>query len=366
MSTLDSLNSPYRQYSQKRYFQSLDGVRFFSIVAVLWHHSFPADTSGFLLKGFLGVDMFFVLSGFLIVTLLLREKKLHKTIDLRGFYIRRCLRIFPVYFGLLIGLLFIYGFLKEDKQDFNQLLSLMPIYLFFVSNWSLINFPNLEIYWSLATEEQFYVLWPLLEKIFSRKNVLLFLVIFIFINQLINFGVLDNLITSLYGTEDALHLSILDSTFTPICLGVLLAHILHYENSYTIFHKFVKSPISPIVIFILLMVFIILAPADISGLPRLCIQLLMMFWLASLVVTEEHAFKPFMQLVLVKRIGQISYGMYVYHMFAIHIARVIVDRSGIEFDYSLFIFGTILTLVIAELSFRFYEAPILKLKKRFS
>ncbi len=359
------MNSPHETYRQQSYFQSLDGVRFFSIIAVIWHHSFPEGTSAWLTKGFLGVDMFFVLSGYLIVTLLLREKE-KGNINLKNFYIRRSLRIFPVYFGLLFALLFIYGVLKQDKQEFSQLMYLMPIYLLFVSNWSVANFHNLEIYWSLATEEQFYFLWPLIQKIFSWRVVFVILTIFIFLNQLVNFGVLDSALVKLYGTQEVLKLSIVDSTFTPICLGVLLAHLLHKKRYFFTVFSVLKNSWSPIVILSVLLFLIFTSPADIAGLPRFSIQILMMLWLASLVVRENHSLQPVMQFYPVKRIGQVSYGMYVYHMFAIHIVRVLIERLGIPFDYTLFFAASVLTFAIAEVSFRYYETPILKLKHHFS
>jgi peptidoglycan/LPS O-acetylase OafA/YrhL len=68
---------------------------------------------------------------------------------------------------------------------------------------------------------------------------------------------------------------------------------------------------------------------------------------------------------LIKRLGQVSYGMYVYHMFTLHIVRELLARYGIEIVGVLFVFGLLLTTLIAELSYRFYESPFLKLNKRF-
>src|SRR5262245_42024739 len=92
----------YDEFRSRKTFASLDGIRCLSIVAVIWHHSvvgvpwLPGTE-----RGFLGVDMFFVLSGFLIVTLLLRERDKTGAISMREFYARRALRIFPPYYALL-------------------------------------------------------------------------------------------------------------------------------------------------------------------------------------------------------------------------------------------------------------------------
>lgn len=356
----------YSNYRNQRYFKSLDGVRFLSILAVVWHHSLPPDLSMAFGRGFLGVDMFFVLSGYLIVTLLLREKSgLQKTISLKNFYIRRALRIFPVYFGVLIALSVIYGLLKPNDPDSEQFFSLLGIYAFFVANWSLVHAANLAIYWSLATEEQFYIIWPAIEKVLSPKFSLPLLLIIIAINQCINFGFLDGFFASLYGQSHQVELEILNVTFTPICLGVLLAHLLHNQRLFEKLYPFISHYLMSIFVFIVLLTVIVISPKDLSGWPRLLIQLLMFVWLATLVVREKHVLEGVMIFKPIKRMGQISYGMYVYHMFALHIVRELLSRYGVEMSYYLFIFGLALTVIIAELSFRLYESPILSLSKKF-
>ena len=358
------MNGGYSVYRNNRFFNSLDGVRFFSILAVIWHHTSPGEAAAFLERGFLGVDMFFVLSGYLIVTLLLREKD-KQTISLKGFYIRRALRIFPIYFGVIFVIATALFIFKGDDAEGQSYISLLPIYLLFLANFSLVHIPTLSIYWSLATEEQFYIVWPLLEKYLQPRVILTILFVFIGFNQLINFGFLDNLIASLYGVEEV-KLSILEATFTPICLGVLLAHLLHKEKNFTVFYSFLHYKFASTIIFLLLMLSIFISPEDISGFSRLFIQVMMFLWLASLVVRDDHWMAPLMTFYPIKRLGQISYGMYIFHLLVLHVVRIVLEKFNLETTVWLFVLCFLVTVIVSEISFRLYESPILALRKKFT
>ena len=135
----------------------LDGVRAIAIIAVLACHC------EWLQSGYLGVDMFFALSGFLITSLLLEEYAATGTITLRLFYARRALRLLPALLGFLV--VWTTVFLATVPAEYGPLaLHEAAAVLFYVANWAwLIGLP-LGMYshtWSLAIEEQFYVLWPL-------------------------------------------------------------------------------------------------------------------------------------------------------------------------------------------------------------
>ncbi len=144
----------------------LDGLRALAVALVILYHSDLAHRPQ---AGFLGVDVFFVLSGFLITTLLLRERASSGTVDLRSFYVRRTRRLLPALIAVL-GATALAGLtIAPDALD--QLRRNIPATLAYVSNWSQIYFgqtyfesvgrpPLLQHLWSLAIEEQFYVLWP--------------------------------------------------------------------------------------------------------------------------------------------------------------------------------------------------------------
>ncbi len=150
------------EFLARRHFGSLDGIRCLSVGAVLWHHSplfNPGDEPLRLLeRGFLGVDLFFVLSGFLITTLLLREETREGRFSITGFYWRRILRILPVYF-LLVTALSIYYVLIRGESQYGPL---VPFYYVFLANFLIEDIPLLAPTWSLSVEEQYYLIWPLI------------------------------------------------------------------------------------------------------------------------------------------------------------------------------------------------------------
>ena len=155
-----------KRHARLRQVKGLDGLRGLAVIAVVLYHFFPSLLPG----GYLGVDLFFVLSGFLITSLLVREFRTSGTISLKDFWVRRFRRILPAAVSVLVMCTALVAWIGGDlavglRQQFLGT-------LFFVNNWTQIAtsqsyFADNEIqvfahYWSLAVEEQFYVFWPLL------------------------------------------------------------------------------------------------------------------------------------------------------------------------------------------------------------
>lgn len=156
------------------YFPNLDGLRFYAFLAVFFAHSFwtefdyISNNQLFSLlkivayKGVLGVNFFFVLSGFLITYLLLEEKAATGKIDILAFYMRRVLRIWPLYyFVIFVGFVLIPYVQSRLGQPTPESANLFQ-YLFFIGNFG--DKPTsavLGILWSIAVEEQFYLVWPI-------------------------------------------------------------------------------------------------------------------------------------------------------------------------------------------------------------
>ncbi|HEY4105043.1 MAG TPA: acyltransferase family protein [Polyangiaceae bacterium] len=162
-----------RERSLGRYFPALDGLRALSVLAVIAFHAELAGMRG----GFLGVEVFFVISGYLITSLLLAEWRSLGRISLPDFWRRRARRLLPALFALLVCSLFASLWLAPDSLDSTR--SDLVAACLYVSNWwqlvhhhsyfMAIERPPLLLHlWSLAVEEQFYLVWPLCVALLAR------------------------------------------------------------------------------------------------------------------------------------------------------------------------------------------------------
>jgi len=178
--------SAQSEHFKKAYFPGLNALRFFAAYLVLMHHSetirrkyglFNFESLSLFRNGSLAVSFFFVLSGFLITYLLMEEIARTKTVSIRGFYVRRILRIWPLYFFMVILGLFVVPFLLQ-MLHYDQALPYNPftafgMYFFFLSFLvnALYGSHLLEPLWSIGVEEYFYLIWAPLMK-YSKGSVL--------------------------------------------------------------------------------------------------------------------------------------------------------------------------------------------------
>ena len=155
------------EQQQMGYEPSLDGIRAFSVIAVMLYHANIAWLPG----GFLGVEVFFVVSGFLITSLLIEERESTQRIDLKQFWIRRARRLLPAFFVMVSATAVCVAFYATDSApDFRR--DVLPSLGYFSNWWQIFavdtpyfaasSLPVLRHLWSLAVEEQWYLVWPLL------------------------------------------------------------------------------------------------------------------------------------------------------------------------------------------------------------
>lgn len=158
--------------NQTKHWPGLDGMRAVAVLAVVGYHLVIAHFDG---GGYLGVDVFFVLSGFLITSLLLGEKSSTGRVSLRAFYVRRALRLIPALLAVIllaaIAVLTISNLAYERADTLRDI----PAVLFFVGNWLDVfagqtgHLGLLGQTWSLSVEEQFYLLWPVALIVATRR-----------------------------------------------------------------------------------------------------------------------------------------------------------------------------------------------------
>lgn len=343
----------HQTYQSTKHFGSLDGLRFICITAVIWHHStWARDLGGeitLLTRGALGVDFFFVLSGFLITTLLLREEQQHGFFDLRHFYWRRLLRIVPVYF-FVVAVNTVLAVVIQGQTD---VLSLLPYYLLFLSNFLTEHIPNLSITWSLAVEEQYYLIWPLLLLMLPRRWIWPVLLGLITVNVLGHMGVLNWLaVPSPYLGPLEFHLP----PYAPILMGSVVALALHNGRFFAFLAPVFGQRGIALICFALLIAALQFLPANVIGWPAFCIHLAMCMVLISTVMREDHLLRPALTNRVVTRIGQISYGMYLYHLLLLVFGFKVLGALGLYSGPALFFLYYVLTVIVAEISFRTLEA----------
>ncbi|HEX5686495.1 MAG TPA: acyltransferase [Ideonella sp.] len=337
----------------------LDGVRALAVMAVVWHHSHPGvawlPASA---NGFLGVDLFFALSGLLITTLLLREQAMHGQISLTNFYARRALRIFPLYYALL-ALLTLYFVWAPESPQRGAFLAALPFHASYLSNWIQPD-SLMAISWSLSTEEQFYLVWPPLLVLLGTW-ALPWLLAFLLLNQAVNFGWLDGWLRSMGMPYESL--DILQATFTPIVLGVLLAFALQNDRA----HAWLRRLLTPRSLWVLVLAGVVLLnwPGSLRGWPRLGLHLVITLLLGALVMNPGHVLVRSLQWRPLAYVGTVSYGIYLLHKPALDVARRLLHMLAIDSPLGLFGLGLLLSVGVAAISYRYFESPLLRLKNAF-
>lgn len=361
----------YRQFREARYFGSLDALRCIAIIAVIWQHFPPISHAAmpFTNAGATGVGLFFSLSGFLITTLLLREEAATGRISLRGFYLRRSLRIFPLYYAVLSAYL-ILVLLREHNAAGRLFFSNLPYYLTYTNNWFVDLIVNedgqrrvLFIFaWSLATEEQFYLFWPLLMR-YAKRSVA--------ISVLVAGMVIDLALEMAFGSGDVPRnamerlLRIATSPSTQICCGVLLALALHSTTGFARLWRILGQRWSaPTMALVALAV--TLWPGGVSPLWHLSLSGIFAALVGSSVIREDHGLAWLLTNKALARIGVVSYGIYMLHMLAVNAVKLSLPALGLNSGVVAFAMAVLLAYAMAELSFRLYETPILRLKRRLS
>ncbi len=352
---------------EKLKYPSLNGLRAISIIFVIIHHlsiknqifhgiaefKWLSPITSFLSDGHLGVNVFFVISGFLITSLLLKEEMQWKTISLKNFYIRRTLRIFPAYYFLLLVyfILQLFNFIHIEKSSWLTAITYTK-YFNWYSDWVTAHA------WSLSIEEHFYLFWPLLFKsgVKIRKWTPVILIILVPIIRTFAYfypTVLFNDL-SIFTRIDAIAMGCLFALYKKDILKIITPHWSKvFIISFLILFSLRYFPL--IADKIHLGFSFIFTPLGLTHgtIANLLISLIMMYSIFG----PQKAWFKMLNLPVLNYIGLLSYSLYLWQQIFI---------SGSKYWITKFPQNLIFLFLMAMFSYYLIEKPFLKLKKKFS
>ena len=290
-------------YWGESYFPALDGVRAICILLVMFNH--VHEPVPLWLQGRIGVDIFFVLSGFLITTLLLRERERHGNISLKGFYTRRFFRIVPVY-ALVMVIYLCIVLVMHDAERWREFKGGLPYLLTFMQEYRpATTGVILGHAWSLGIEEKFYLAWPLL------------------IVALFPFRLRSILLTLLLGIGILFLPPMLSRSYGGLLLGALLGIVLAKSTSASLPGLLLRVP----TIAAVLLVVIGYLGMTLYRLPVLffsgCVTLLI-----GTLVLRRSWLRALLEGRWIVTCGKRSYAMYLIHVLAIDAVERIGARTG--------------------------------------
>ena len=348
-------------FRAQSYFDALDGLRAISILLVLFHHVPRYPVQHFLHtlqeNGRYGVAFFFVISGFLICTLFLREEQKTGRIDLWKFYGRRALRLLPLYYvALCLQAVLVFGLRQYTPENQALFVEKLPAYLFYYSNWlATATQGPFFCAWSLAVEEQFYLVFGLLLFLASRRFVIGAALVALLVKAVVfeSFGDINS---------DSTLWRVVFSYQEPVLLGVLVAFALNNRQGYELFARWLAPRCVPACLGAATAAWLCAhAIRTQSASDAQLLYLLMTLTLASLAVRRVA---PVLGSNLMTHIGKISYAIYLLHMFVISSVKKL---PGANLPAVCFFTSAIVVIVAASLVFKYFEHPIIAFyKKRLS
>jgi peptidoglycan/LPS O-acetylase OafA/YrhL len=348
-----------RKLGNSDYLPELDGIRALAILMVMAIHARVPHASG----GFIGVDLFFVLSGYLITSLLMKEHRKTGTVDFKRFYWRRCLRLLPALTALLV-IYVIFGL--NFQLNRSTMMRDVTIVFFYAASWSraLYNIPSdwLGHTWSLSIEEQFYFIWPAILILIINcnlvKKITLLSIIAISVCVYRYYLLFNNVST------DRIYFGF-DTRIDTTLYGCMLAFLLSYDSvvAKITAHRRILNVFTALSISFLVWVL-----TCFSGEMRL-------FYSIGFALTAVSAAVVVLQIIVNKRgilactlrkpglvyTGKISYGLYIWHWPIFNYLHAHTHLPSV----AKIVTGFIAAYVVSMLSYHLMEQPLLKFKDSF-
>lgn len=372
---------------KKLFFEDLEGLRTIAALMVFLQHAkgglfkylniINIPIIGRLLEtisnGKAGVSIFFVLSGFLITYLILQEIDSTGALHLKKFYFRRILRIWPLYYTLVIAL-FIFHLALEGPLGYDALSCVRWPYIFtFFSNFELLRIfaecdnwsLALGVTWSIAVEEQFYLVWPLLFIFIPKENYRL--AFFLLISASLLFRILHN-----NDPDETLYFHTF-SCMLDLAIGALAAHYVQSDVSLKAKWRYL-STVKVFLMYLLTLLLLMYAHRIFDfeyGVT--CARLITSGLFALIILHQCFGKDSFMKLhryKILTAMGKYTYGIYLLHPVGLLIGAAFMkwqnwELNSIYFQFIYVVLALINTLILSYLSYTYLESRFIKLKKMY-
>lgn len=347
----------FDEFRQRSYFASLDGLRALAILLVIFHHVVRNVADPFYAlyqNGRYGVSLFFIVSGFLICTLFLREEQQRGKISLKSFYARRSIRLFPLYYVMLaLQAAAVFGTNFYQPESVALFAEKLPAYLFYYSNLLPTATDGPFFFaWSLAVEEQFY-LWFGFAIVFLSRRALIFLVAAALVIKVACYNI--------FGPLDAQSqvYRVLFSYREPLLLGVLLGFALSRRSLYEKLITPLGRPGVAPCLGALCVGFMALHPMTSATSWDGLLLVTTLTLVTAAVLSRHHV--PFLSNPAVAHYGKVSYGIYLMHAFVLALTQRFVPDGSPTLHFVIIAIGT---GILATISFAVFENPIINYFRR--
>lgn len=358
---------------EKKYFPQLDAIRGISVLAVFFFHGYKPNLGTSLFEKFLsftlshlamGLDVFFILSSFLLTLLGITEYEKTGGFSLKNYFIRRVLRIWPLYYTIMF---FSFVILKIVESYTKHQISLPPPawYLFFISNFYLPDHVFfLRLLWTLSVEEQFYLLWGICLLFFQKKLKIVIGVLALISLSFILFQTLNRV--GIYFNTLTYIIDMMAGAFAAYCIrrNNSIVKRFRYTSKRDEIFLYLSFPILFVIFFCINGWFV----ETINNLLEELLRIVFIIYCSIIIIIQMVKKAPLLTLsknYLLIYTGKISYGLYCFHGIVISCGYLTLKKFGIIIPPSVSaIIFLIFTFIISILSYKYIESPFLKLKNK--